>query len=175
MNDKVNFNFESLISNSIPDLIPPKEHPKPKYDFGVAYPDPESIPVSGLINSLSLGLEEEGKDLAFYPHPDGYTPLREFVSKKLSTERNISIEPDQLILTDGSLESIYMVSEVLLDPNDVVLTEKYTYSGTLRIFKRFSADVIGIECDEYGMIPLDLEKTISDLKSAGKTLFLYIL
>ena len=168
MNDKVNFNFESLISNSIPDLIPPKEHPKPKYDFGVAYPDPESIPVSGLINSLSLGLEEEGKDLAYYPHPDGYTPLREFVSKKLSTERNISIEPDQLILTDGALESIYMVSEVLLDPNDVVLTEKYTYSGTLRIFKRFSADVIGIECDEYGMIPLDLEKTISDLKSVGK-------
>ena len=168
MNDKVNFNFENLISNSIPDLIPPKEHPKPKYDFGVAYPDPESIPVSGLINSLSLGLEEEGKDLAYYPHPDGYTPLREFVSKKLSTERNISIEPDQLILTDGSLESIYMVSEVLIDPNDVVLTEKYTYSGTLRIFKRFSADVIGIECDEYGMIPLDLEKTISDLKSVGK-------
>ena len=158
MNDKIDFNFENLISKSIPDLIPPQEHPKPKYDFGVAYPDPESMPISKLINSLSTGLEEEGKDLAFYPHPDGYTPLREFVSKKLSLEKNIDIEPEQIILTDGSLESIYTVSEVLIDKDDVVLTEKYTYSGTLRIFKRFSAHVIGVKCDESGMIPSDLEK-----------------
>ena len=122
-------NFKDLISKSIPNLTPPKEHPRPKYDFGVAYPDPESIPVAELINSLSTGLEEEGKELAFYPHPDGYTPLREFVSKKLSLEKNIDIEPEQIILTDGSLESIYTVSEVLIDKDDVVLTEKYTYSG----------------------------------------------
>ena len=69
MNDKVNFNFENLISNSIPDLIPPKEHPKPKYDFGVAYPDPESIPIPELIHSFSTALEEEGQNLALYPHP----------------------------------------------------------------------------------------------------------
>ena len=94
MNDKTHLSFEQLISKSIPDLIPPKEHPKPEYDFGVAYPDPESIPIPELINSLSTGLEEEGKDLAFYPHPDGYTPLREFVSKKLSLERNIDIGPE---------------------------------------------------------------------------------
>ena len=168
MNDKTHLSFEQLISKSIPDLIPPKEHPKPEYDFGVAYPDPESIPIPELINSLSTGLEEEGKDLAFYPHPDGYTPLREFVSKKLSLERNIDIGPEQIILTDGSLESIYTVSEVLIDKGDVVLTEKYAYSGTLRIFKRFNAHVIGVECDQFGMIPSDLEKKIIDIKNSRK-------
>ena len=53
------------------------------------------------------------------------------LTKKLSLEKNIDIEPEQIILTDGSLESIYTVSEVLIDKDDVVLTEKYTYSGTL--------------------------------------------
>ena len=168
MNYKTNFNFENLISNSIPDLIPPKEHPKPKFDFGVAYPDPESIPISELISSLSLGLEEEGKDLAYYPHPDGYPPLREFISSKLSKERGIPVSPDQMILTDGSLESIYMLSEVLIDPDDVVLTEKYCYSGTLRIFKRFSANIIGVDCDDSGIIPSDLEKKIKEIQRVGK-------
>ena len=168
MNYKANLNFENLISKSIPNLTPPKEHPKPKYDFGVAYPDPESIPVAELINSLSTGLEEEGKELAFYPHPDGYTPLRKFVSKKLSQDRNIEIGPEQIVLTDGSLESIYMVSEVLIDSGDVVLTEKYTYSGTLRIFNRFRAEVIGVECDQSGIIPSDLEKQIKAIKASSK-------
>ena len=167
MNDKVNLNFENIISKSIPNLTPPKEHPRPKYDFGVAYPDPESIPVAELINSLSTGLEEEGKELAFYPHPDGYTPLRKFVSKKLQ-DRNIEIGPEQIVLTDGSLESIYMVSEVLIDSGDVVLTEKYTYSGTLRIFNRFRAEVIGVECDQSGIIPSDLEKQIKAIKASSK-------
>ena len=168
MNYKANLNFENLISKSIPNLTPPKEHPKPKYDFGVAYPDPESIPVAELINSLSTGLEEEGKELAFYPHPDGYPPLRKFVSKKLSQDRNIDVRPEQIVLTDGSLESIYMVSEVLIDNGDVVLTEKYTYSGTLRIFNRFRAEVIGVECDQSGIIPSDLEKQIKAIKASSK-------
>ena len=97
MDKNPNLNFGKLISKSIPDLTPPKEHIRPKYDFGVAYPDPESIPISELIHSLSTGLEEEGKELALYPHPDGYTPLREFVSKKLSSDRNIYVGPEQII------------------------------------------------------------------------------
>lgn len=170
MDKNPNLNFGKLISKSIPDLTTPKEHIRPKYDFGVAYPDPESIPISELIHSLSTGLEEEGKELALYPHPDGYTPLREFVSKKLSSDRNIYVGPEQIILTDGSLESIHMVSEVLLDKDDVVLTEKYVYSGTLRILKRFNADIIGIECDQLGMMPSELEKQIRNINSAGKTI-----
>lgn len=163
------FNFTNLISQSVPNLAPPGEHIKPIYDFGVAYPDPESIPIPELIHSFSTALEEEGQNLALYPHPDGYPPLRDFVSKKLSTERNINITPEQIILTNGSSESIHMISEILINPLDSVLTEKYVYSGTLRTLKRFNANVFGIECDQSGIIPFELEKKIKTLNQQNQT------
>ena len=167
-------NFTKLISKSDPNLVPPGKHIKPIYDFGVAYPDPESIPIPELIHSFSTALEEEGQNLALYPDPDGYPPLRDFVSKKLSKERNINITPEQIILTNGSSESIHMISEILINPFDTVLTEKYVYSGTLRTLKRFKANVFGIECDESGIIPFELEKKIKILNEKKQTVkFLY--
>ena len=61
-----------------------------KYDFAVAYPDPESIPIDGLTNSISEALSREGKDLAIYPDKQGYPPLRQFVAEKLLLEQDMS-------------------------------------------------------------------------------------
>ena len=78
-----------------------------KYDFAVAYPDPESIPIDGLTNSISEALSREGKDLAIYPDKQGYPPLRQFVAEKLLLERQIPLESNEIILTSGSNQAIY--------------------------------------------------------------------
>ena len=37
--------------------------------FGIAYGDPDSIPLDGLLEAIGKGLKEDGRDLAKYPHP----------------------------------------------------------------------------------------------------------
>ena len=138
------------------------------YDFAVAYPDPASLPLDDLVEGLRAALAEEGEDLALYAHPQGYTPLREYVANKLARDRAIHVTADDIILGDGSGQPIHMIAEVLLNPGDVVVVEDFVYSGTLNTFRRFQADLRGVACDDEGMLPDALEATIQQAIDDGK-------
>ena len=139
-----------------------------RYDFAVAYPDPASLPLAGLLDGLRQAMEEEGGDLALYAHPQGYTPLREFVAAKLERDRAIHVTADDIILGDGSSQPIHIIAETLLDPGDVVLTEDFVYSGTLNTLRRFRADLRGVATDGEGMIPAAIEEAIRQASAEGK-------
>jgi 2-aminoadipate transaminase len=167
-------NYENIFSESAPDGIEDSAVKRGKYDFAVAYPDPDTLPLDDLIESLSKALKEEGKDLAVYPNHQGYVPLREFVSQKLAKDRGINVGVDQIILGDGSGQPIHMLCEALLDSGDIVLTEDWVYSGTLNQLRRRQADIRGVTCDEDGMLPEELENQIANADSDGKQIkFIY--
>ncbi len=163
------FSFETLFSEHAPEERPRAGAVKRgKYDFAVAYPDPKSIPLEGLVEGLQRALAEEGEDLAIYAHHQGYLPLREFVSEKIARDRNIHVSADDIVLGDGSGQPIHMFLEVLIDPGDVALTEDFVYSGTLGQLRRFGADVRGVETDLEGMLPDALESAIERATSQGR-------
>ena len=64
--------FRSLLADHIPDGGRGARPRRGKYDFAVAYPDPYSIPINDLEDCLRLALNNEGRDLAVYPHLQGY-------------------------------------------------------------------------------------------------------
>ena len=167
------FNYNSLYSQlSVPVVRGENRHAK--YDFAVAYPDPETLPLEGLADSLKVALEREGKDLALYPVAAGLPSLREWVAEKLARDRNMKVGIDDIVLTSGSGEAISMLIAALTDPGDVLLTEEYVYLGTLRAMRRFGADVRSVKCDDEGLIPEDLESTLAAVAAEGKKVkFLY--
>ena len=166
-NDR-SFNYDSLFAESAPEPRTGGAVRRGKYDFAVAYPAPESLPLDELAESLKAALQEEGRDLARYPDPQGYRPLRELVASRLGRDRGIHVSPDDIILGDGSGQPIHLVAEALLDPEDVVLTEDFAYSGTLTILRRFRTDIRGVACDVDGMLPDALESAITKAVADGK-------
>ena len=76
------FSFDGLFAKNAPEGREGGFAKRGKYDFAVAYPDPKSLPLEGLLDSLKDALEEEGEDLAIYANQSGYSPLREFVADK---------------------------------------------------------------------------------------------
>ena len=163
-----NLIYEELFAKNAPDPLPAQQVRRRKYDFAVAYPDPASLPLDDLVDGLRDALQEEGRDLAVYPHPQGYPPLREYVAEKLARGRNIHVSPDEIFLMDGSSQPIHAVAEALLDPGDVVITDHFFYTGTLRTLNRFRADIRGVESDDDGMLPDALEATIRGAIAEGK-------
>jgi 2-aminoadipate transaminase len=162
------FSFDGLFAKNAPVA---KEAPvvkRGKYDFAVAYPDPASLPLDGLLDGLKEAMAEEGGDLSLYAHQSGYSPLREFVAQKLARDSDIHVSADDIILGDGSGQPIHMICESLLDVGDVVLTEDFVYSGTLGQLRRFYADIRGVACDEDGMLPDSLEFEIKKAIGEGK-------
>ena len=139
-----------------------------KYDFAVAFPDPDTLPLDGLVDALKTALEREGRDLAYYPMATGLPALRELVAEKLTRDRAMRVTPDDVVLTSGSGEAIGMLIQALTDPGDVALTEEFVYLGTLRQLRRFGADVVGVKCDDQGILPQELEGTLDRLSAQGK-------
>lgn len=162
------FSYEALFSKAAaaPQALGPRI--RGKYDFAVAYPDPDSLPLEGLVAGLQEALAEEGRDLALYNHAQGYTPLREYVANKLARDRNIHVSADDIILGDGSGQPIHMLLETLVDPGDVLLTEDFVYGGTLAQMRRFRADIRGVATDNEGMLPDALEHAIQQARADGK-------
>ena len=167
------FSYDGLYSQqSVPVVRGESRHAR--YDFAVAYPDPDTLPLEGLADSLRVALEREGRDLAIYPVPAGLPSLREWVVEKLARDRNMSVTVDDVVLTSGSGEAISMLIAALTDPGDVLLTEEYVYLGTLRTMRRFGADVRSVKCDDEGIIPEELESILAAVAAEGKKVkFLY--
>ena len=169
MADSKQFSYDGLFAKSAP---APRASggaaKRGKYDFAVAYPDPDSIPFDGLMEGLKQGLDEEGRDLALYAPPQGYGPLREFITEKMARDRDIHVTPDDIVIGDGSGQPIHMLLEVLVDPGDVLLTDDFVYTGTLSQMRRFQGDVRGVETDGDGMVPDALESAIQQASGEGK-------
>jgi 2-aminoadipate transaminase len=161
------FNYDSLFSSTSRDA-PPGAFRHAKYDFAVAYPDPESLPLDELVDSLKSAFDREGRDLAYYSNGSGYPELRRLVAEKLARERNMKVQADDVVLTSGSGEAIGIVIQALTDPGDVVLTEEFVYLGTLGQMRRYGADVVGVKCDEDGILPGELDSVIAEQTAKGK-------
>ena len=168
------FKFDGLFAESTPEPRPRSTKPN-KYEFGIAYGVPETIPLDGLREAISKGLKEDGRGLAKYPHPQGYPPLRELIAQRLLATRNVRVSPDDILLGDGSGQTIHLICEALFDPGDVVLTESFTFNGTLNSMRRFRADTRGVPCDDDGMFPEALEQSVKDSIAQGKKpKFIYV-
>jgi 2-aminoadipate transaminase len=73
-----------------------------------------------------------------------------------------------MVLTSGSGEAIGILIQALTDPGDVVLVEEFVYLGTLNQMRRYGADVVGVKCDDDGIIPEALDSVITEQTGKGK-------
>ena len=71
MTDAGEFNLEALFSSRVPEPAQARVINRAKYDFAIAYPDPETVPTEALAECVRDAVAEEGRDLAIYPHDQG--------------------------------------------------------------------------------------------------------
>ena len=88
-----------------------------KYSFVGGNNDPDQVPVEGLIDAVNAVLRREGRTLATYglaSGPQGYRPLREFLTRKLKRDAGIDCVADDILIVSGSLQALDLVNATLL-------------------------------------------------------------
>jgi 2-aminoadipate transaminase len=143
-----------------------------KYSFIGGNNDPDQVPVEGLIDAVNAVLKREGKTLATYglaSGPQGYRPLREFLTKKLKRDAGIDCCADDILVVSGSLQALDLVNQTLLARGDTVIIERDTYQGALTRLTRLGVNAIGIPLDHEGMRMDALAAALADLKRRGVT------
>jgi len=143
-----------------------------KYSFVGGNNDPEQVPVDGLIDAANAVLSREGKTLATYglaSGPQGYRPLREFLTAKLKRDAGIDCVADDILIVSGSPQALDLVNATLLARGDTVIIEQDTYQGALNRLTRLGVNVVGIPLDHEGMQMDALAAALADLKRSGVT------
>src|SRR5213592_3080122 len=138
-----------------------------KYSFVGGNNDPDQVPVDGLIEAVNAVLRREGKTLATYglaSGPQGYRPLREFLTAKLKRDAGIDCVADDILIVSGSLQALDLVNATLLARGDTVVIEQDTYQGALNRLARLGVNVVGIPLDQEGMRMDALAAALADLR-----------
>lgn len=122
--------------------------------FAGGLPAPEYFPVDEMRKAADRVLSRNGRQALQYAATEGIMELRELIAAQLSAaEPSAPVGPENVILTTGSQQALDLVSKVLLDPGDTVVTEDPSYLGALQAFRLFEATFRAAPMDDEGAMP----------------------
>jgi len=138
-------------------------------------PNLKDLPLDRLAASAERLIRNHGAKAMQYGSGQGWEGLRERITEVMGYDGIVGADPDNVVVTTGSQQALDLVTELFVDPGDVVLAEAPSYVGALGVFRARQADVIHVPMDEHGLIPEALVETIRNARAAGKTIkFIYI-
>ena len=114
--------------------------------FAGGLPNPAYFPKDELAAAADKVLREDGKRVLQYAPTLGFEPLRQFVVDRYQEKQGLTIDPDEILFTNGSQQALELVAKVLLDPGDQVILESPSYIGGILAFSLFQP--------EFAMVPL---------------------
>jgi DNA-binding transcriptional MocR family regulator len=95
----------------------------------------------GMRRSLR-NLAAEGVDLGGYGEPKGYLPLRQVV-RDLLASREVVVNVEQVLLTQGSSQGLDLAARQLVRPGDAVLVDEPGYANLLFSLRFLGARLVG--------------------------------
>tara|TARA_R110002096_G_C14660704_1_gene727763 strand:+ start:18726 stop:20204 length:1479 start_codon:yes stop_codon:yes gene_type:complete len=87
-----------------------------------------------------------------YSNTIGLKSLRDNISNYLKLYRNIECQSDQIIITTGSLHSLSLISDALIDKHDEVVIENPTYPHAYNLFNSLKANIHSADIDKEGLM-----------------------
>src|SRR5512138_231445 len=89
--------------------------------FAGGLPNPEFFPVRAVAEAAQHVLRESGREALQYSTTEGYKPLRQFIANRYQQKWGWSVDPEEIIITNGSQQGIDLTGKAFLDRDDVVL------------------------------------------------------
>ncbi|WP_174296985.1 PLP-dependent aminotransferase family protein [Sphingomonas bacterium] len=86
-----------------------------------------------------------------YRDPRGLPRLREAVAAMLRGERGLAVKTDEVCITRGSQNGIYLAARTLLRPGDAVIVEELTYEPAVAVMHDLGATVVPVPLDAHGI------------------------
>ncbi len=143
--------------------------------LAAGFVDHETLPVEPVREALEAVWSDPERARAGlqYGTTIGYLPLRDAIldrtlaaDHKTAQESGLSVH--RVVVTAGSNQLLYLVSDALLDPGDVVLCGAPTYFVYLGTLVNLGARAIGVDVDEYGVIPEAIEEQLKRYEFASE-------
>ena len=142
--------------------------------FAGGLPNPNSFPIDDIESVVKNVMKNHGKTALQYGTTQGLRELREVIAER-SYKDGIDVDPDDIIITSGSQQSLDTVGKMFLNPGDTAIVGLPTYLGGINAFRSYECNLTGIPLDKDGMMVDVLEDTIKQmLKDEILPKFIYV-
>jgi len=89
--------------------------------LAAGWPNPESFPVAEIGDLVQDGLDEYGAEMLQYGVTRGNDRLRTAIADRLETRFNVTARPEEIMITSGSQQALYLLSRALLEDDDLMV------------------------------------------------------
>jgi 2-aminoadipate transaminase len=143
--------------------------------LAAGFVDEDSLPAEKTAVALAhlLGRPDAARAALQYGSTQGHPPLRRKVLDRLAaadglTPAELHLSTEDVVITTGSQQLLYLVGELLLDPGDIVITEAPSYFVYHAALAGRGAEVLPVPMDADGLNVDALEALLRDLERAGR-------
>jgi len=123
--------------------------------FARGAPSLDIVDVEGLRAAAERAFQNDPAGTTAYGTSIGYPPLLAWIAEKHG------VAPEQVIVTNGSMQADAFLFEVLVEEGDVVVVEKPTYDRTLLSLRSHGADLRPVDLHEDGVDVAGIEALIA--------------
>jgi 2-aminoadipate transaminase len=113
--------------------------------FARGAPSLDIVDVEGLRDAATQAFERDAAATVGYGTAVGFLPLRAWIAEQHG------VEPEQVLVTNGSMQADAFLFELLVGPGDAVVIESPTYDRTLLNLRHRGADLHPIELETDGI------------------------
>ena len=136
-------------------------------------PNIHDLPLAELAEGAKELVLNHGEQAMQYGSGQGWAPLRESITEVMAAE-GINANPDNVVITTGSQQALDLVTQLFIEPGDVILAESPSYVGSLGVFNAYQADVRHVGLDDQGLIPEEFASAVEQARGEGKRIkYLY--
>ena len=122
--------------------------------FARGAPSLDIVDVDGLRTAAERAFSADPAGVTAYGTAIGYPPLREWIAEYHQ------VEPEQVMVTNGSMQADAFLFEALVEAGDAVVVERPTYDRTLLSLRQRGADIRMVELEPDGIDVAALERML---------------
>ena len=137
-------------------------------NFASGHPSTEVFQDKMIKKYMNLAMAEAEKDIFQYGAHAGYMPLRQTFREFVNRKGNVVKPEDDLIITYGAVEAIFLAASALVNQGDKVIVEVPSYVNAIKSFQLQGAVVVGVSMEEDGV---DLEELESAMRQGAKLFY----
>ena len=167
----MNFNFSQIAlkmkASKIRELMKFASMPG-VISFGGGMPDPQSFPFDDVKSIIETWDKKKAMTAMQYGPTPGYPALIDILKKRMIEKKNINMSDQELIITTGAQQAIFLMSRIFIDTDDIIIVEQPSFIGAIAAFVSNEAKLMGVPLQEDGVDVEYLEDLLKKLKSQGK-------
>ncbi|MDD4126706.1 MAG: PLP-dependent aminotransferase family protein [Methanomicrobium sp.] len=130
--------------------------------FAGGLPNPSLIDTEGILKAAKTVIKNDGRNALQYSNTEGYLPLRQFIADRYKKRYDITVSPDEILITNGSQQCLDLIGKIFIDKDDAVIIERPGYLGAIQAFSLYEPEFFSVNLFDDGPDTEDLKSIIHE-------------